>query len=74
MRTSAHTARELRQKLRALGCVEIRQRGSHVRVRAGGCSTTVPCHAGESLGRGLLASIERDLELALGKHWLGRVS
>jgi predicted RNA binding protein YcfA (HicA-like mRNA interferase family) len=30
----------------------------------------VPCHSGESLGKGLLASIEKDLERALGKHWL----
>jgi predicted RNA binding protein YcfA (HicA-like mRNA interferase family) len=32
--------------------------------------TTVPVHAGEDLGRGLLAQIERDLENCLGKGWL----
>jgi len=66
------TARELLRLLRALGCEELRQTGSHVRVRCGRCLTTVPVHAGEDLGPGLLRAIERDLEPCLGKQWLRR--
>ncbi len=65
-------AKELLKKLKGLGCVEVRQKGSHVRVRCGTCFTTVPVHAGEDLGRGLLRQIERDLEPCLGKGWLDR--
>ncbi|MBZ0253160.1 MAG: type II toxin-antitoxin system HicA family toxin [Candidatus Methylomirabilis sp.] len=66
------TGKELLKTLRGLGCEEVRRRGSHVRVRCGKCSTTVPVHAGEELGRGLLRAIERDLEPCLGKGWLKR--
>jgi predicted RNA binding protein YcfA (HicA-like mRNA interferase family) len=65
-------ASELLRILRSHGCVEVRQKGSHVRVRCGKCSTTVPVHAGEDLGKGLLRAIERDLEPCLGKGWLGK--
>ncbi|MEO7112283.1 MAG: type II toxin-antitoxin system HicA family toxin [Polyangiaceae bacterium] len=40
------TARELLRKLHALGCVDVRQKGSHLVVRCGTCSTVVPVHAG----------------------------
>ena len=66
------TARTLLKLLRSLGCQEVRQKGSHVRVKCGRCRTTVPVHAGEDLGPGLLRAIERDLEPCLGKGWLGR--
>lgn len=56
----------------SLGCEKVRQKGSHVRVRCGKCLTTVPVHAGEELGAGLLRAIERDLEPCLGKGWLRR--
>jgi predicted RNA binding protein YcfA (HicA-like mRNA interferase family) len=36
----------------------------------GGCVTTVPVHAGDDIGPGLLRRIERDLEPCLGKGWL----
>ena len=64
------TGKDLIRKLKQLGCVEVRQRGSHVRVRCGKCMTTVPVHAGEDLGPGLLSQIERDLEPCLGEKWL----
>lgn len=64
------TARELLRILRSLGGVEVRQKGSHVRVQCGESFTTVPVHAGEDLGPGLLRAIERDLEPSLGKGWL----
>jgi predicted RNA binding protein YcfA (HicA-like mRNA interferase family) len=64
------TGKELLRMLRNLGCVEIRQTGSHVRVSCGECHTTVPLHAGETLGKGLLRAIERGLEPCLGEAWL----
>jgi predicted RNA binding protein YcfA (HicA-like mRNA interferase family) len=66
------TGATLLRMLREHGCVELRRRGSHVRVRCGECMTTVPVHSGEDLGPGLLRPIERDLEPCLGKGWLGR--
>src|ERR1700716_316638 len=47
------TAKDLRQLLRSLGCVETRQRGSHLRVECSQCVTTIPVHAGEDIGAGL---------------------
>lgn len=64
------TAKDLRRILRSFGCVESRQRGSHLRIECGPCVTTVPVHAGEDIGPGLLRRIERDLEPCLGKGWL----
>lgn len=64
------TAKELRRVLRARGCVEVRQKGSHLRIQCGSCATTVPVHAGEDIGVGLLRRIERDLAPCLGKDWL----
>ena len=54
------TSDHLRRMLRSLGCVEIRQRGSHLRVQCGKCFTTVPVHKGEDVPRGTLRAIERD--------------
>jgi predicted RNA binding protein YcfA (HicA-like mRNA interferase family) len=64
------TAKDLLRLLRSHGCTEKRQRGSHLRVECGKCVTTVPVHAGEDIGPGLLRRIERDLEACLGKGWL----
>jgi predicted RNA binding protein YcfA (HicA-like mRNA interferase family) len=61
---------ELLRLLRSKGCVQLRQKGSHVRVQCGTCFTTVPVHAGKDLPPGTLRSIERDLEPCLGKGWL----
>ena len=66
----AVTGKEVLRRLRRLGCKEVRQEGSHVRVECGKCVTTVPVHAGKDLPRGTLRHIERDLELCLGKGWL----
>jgi hypothetical protein len=52
--------------------VESRRRGSHLRIECGRCVTTVPVHAGEDNGPGLLRRFERDLEPCLGKGWLKR--
>jgi predicted RNA binding protein YcfA (HicA-like mRNA interferase family) len=64
------TARELRQILKAHGCVEVRQTGSHLRVECGKCVTTIPVHAGEDIRPGTLRAIERQLEPCLGRRWL----
>jgi predicted RNA binding protein YcfA (HicA-like mRNA interferase family) len=63
-------AKDLRRILRSFGCIESRQRGSHLRVECGRCVTTVPVHAGEDIGPGLRRRIERDLEPCLAKGWL----
>jgi len=60
----------LRRLVKEHGCERLRQKGSHVRVRCGGCFTTIPLHAGEDLGAGLLAKIRRDLDPCLGKGWM----
>lgn len=62
------TSRELRRILKRLGCVEVRQKGSHLIVRCGKCQVVVPVQ-GEELGPGLLRSLFRDLEPCLGKDW-----
>jgi predicted RNA binding protein YcfA (HicA-like mRNA interferase family) len=64
------TGKDLLRLLRKLGCVELRQKGSHVVVQCRKCHTVVPLHSGEDLGPGLLRAIERDLEPSLGKGWL----
>jgi predicted RNA binding protein YcfA (HicA-like mRNA interferase family) len=61
------TSRELRRILKRLGCVEVRQKGSHLIVRCGKCQVVVPVHQGEELGPGLLRALFRDLEPCLGK-------
>jgi predicted RNA binding protein YcfA (HicA-like mRNA interferase family) len=63
-------ARELRRILRGLGCVELRQTGSHLMVRCGKCQATVPVHAGEDIAPGTLRSIVKTLTPCLGEDWL----
>ena len=63
-------AKELRRILASKDCSKVRQKGSHLRVECSSCVTTIPVHAGEDLGPGLLRRIERDLEPCLGKGWL----
>jgi predicted RNA binding protein YcfA (HicA-like mRNA interferase family) len=44
----------------------IRQKGSHVRMRHNeGRVTSVPCHSGQDIGKGLLKKILRDTELTM---------
>ena len=52
------TVKDLWRILRSFGCVESRQRGSHLRIECSQCVTTVPVHAGEDIGPGLLRRIE----------------
>ena len=44
----------------------VRQKGSHVRMRHNdGRVTSVPRHAGQDIGKGLLKKILRDVELTI---------
>ncbi len=44
----------------------VRQKGSHVRIRHNdGRVTSVPCHSGQDIGKGLLKKILRDTELTM---------
>jgi predicted RNA binding protein YcfA (HicA-like mRNA interferase family) len=57
--------KELVRLLEKLGFEIVRTRGSHLFLRhADGRVTTVPVHAGETIGPGLLRSILRDVELS----------
>lgn len=51
--------------LRHLGFSFIRQKGSHAYFKhSDGRATVVPIHKGEDLGRGLIRSILRDVDLS----------
>jgi predicted RNA binding protein YcfA (HicA-like mRNA interferase family) len=56
--------RELIRALKTAGFAIVRVQGSHHRLRhADGRVTTVPVHAGETIGPGLLGQILRDCDL-----------
>jgi len=57
---------EVIKVIEQLGGERVRQKGSHVRMRAGDCYTTVPIHS-RDVPKGLLRAIERDLEACLGE-------
>lgn len=65
-------AAELVRRLKSLGCIEIRQKGSHLLIECGDCRVPIPMHAGRDLDRGLLYGIEAKFERCLGKDWLRR--
>ena len=49
--------------LKALGFSEVRQKGSHKFFRhKDGRTTTLPCHKGEDLGKGITIKILKDIE------------
>ena len=48
--------------LKKQGFVQVRQKGSHVRLEhPDGRKTSIPVHPGESVGKGLLRKILRDV-------------
>ena len=57
---------ELIRALERGGFEQVRQRGSHVRLRhPDGRVVTVPVHSGKEVGKGLLRKILRDAELTV---------
>ncbi len=59
------SGRELIRILQKQGFIVVRQKGSHVRLEhADGRKTSVPVHAGESVGIGLLRKIFRDTQIS----------
>ena len=49
-----------------IGFVDVRQKGSHVRLEhPDGRKTSIPLHSGENVGKGLLKKILRDTNLTL---------
>ena len=61
----ALSGRQVVAALTTHGFEVLRVRGSHHYLRhPDGRSTVVPVHAGESIGRGLMAKILRDAELS----------
>lgn len=59
------TGKELVRALQRAGFREVRIQGSHHRLRhEDGRVTTVPVHAGETIGPGLLTQILRDCDLS----------
>jgi predicted RNA binding protein YcfA (HicA-like mRNA interferase family) len=65
-RLPALTAKELIRALEKAGFQVIRQRGSHVRLRhPDGRVVTIPVHAGQTIGRGLLKKILRDARMSI---------
>lgn len=66
------TGKEVRRILKDHRCAELRMVGSHLIVQCGECTTSIPIHAGQDIGYGLLKSIERDLAPCIGKRWTGR--
>ena len=64
------SARKLRKILKKEGCVELRQKGSHLQVKCGRCQGTVPVHGNKDIKKGTLGAIERSLEVCLGDDWI----
>lgn len=61
---SALTGKQVIAALQRLGFEVVRTRGSHHFVRhPNGRATVVPVHSGETIGRGLMTKILRDVEL-----------
>jgi predicted RNA binding protein YcfA (HicA-like mRNA interferase family) len=67
------TSREVIKILKRLGCVEVRQKGSHKFFASptGNCRTVVADHPGD-IKPGTLHGIEKDMEPCLGAKWLTR--
>ena len=56
------------RRLKAAGCVELRQKGSHVRVRCGDCETTVQKNSQE-IPKGTMRAIIKQVRDCIGEEW-----
>ncbi len=55
--------------LRHSGFILIRQKGSHAYFRhSDGRATVVPIHKGEDLGRGLIRTILKDVDISVAEY------
>jgi predicted RNA binding protein YcfA (HicA-like mRNA interferase family) len=58
--------REVIAALKSAGFIVLRIKGSHHFLRhPDGRATVVPCHAGETIGPGLLSKILKDIEMTV---------
>lgn len=66
------TSREVIRTLKRLGCIEVRQNGSHKMFVSpcGKCFTPVSDHSGD-IRIGTLHKIQKDMAPCLGTNWLG---
>ncbi|WP_017294719.1 type II toxin-antitoxin system HicA family toxin [Geminocystis herdmanii] len=63
------TANEIIKALKKIGFVEIRQKGSHLRLKhPDNRIVTIPVHSGKILGKGLFTKILRDSELSIAQR------
>lgn len=64
-RLSRIRGKDLTRILLKQGFVKVHQKGSHLRLgHPDGRKTSVPIHSGESVGKGLLRKILRDVNLS----------
>ncbi len=64
-RLPALTAKQLEKAINKYGFYFVRQESSHkIYANNQGRFTTVPAHAGETIGRGLLRKIMNDIEIS----------
>ena len=61
--------KEVLRRLKAAGCVELRQKGGHVRVRCGDCETTVSMHSQE-IPKGTMRAIIKQVRDCIGEEWV----
>jgi len=62
----AITAKTMNRFLQSQGFIQARQKGSHRFFRhPDGRTATVPDHAGETLGRGIMSRIFKDIEITI---------
>jgi len=61
------SGKKLLSALKKNGFYELRRKGSHVIAASknSDCSTVIPVHANEDLGKGILKSILNDLDLSV---------
>lgn len=61
--------REMARILKRLGFEEIRRKGSHAYFgHRDGRATVIPLHEGEDLGKGLIRSILRDIDISVAEY------
>ncbi len=58
------SGKKLIKILKKQGFIQVRQKGSHIRLEhPDGRKTSIPLHAGENIGKGLLSKILKDVNI-----------